>query len=61
MVRMLSSFSSGKWCESGNSCESFMPLSIIRCNGFGKKKQIKVSVRTALAQESLMIALDWID
>jgi hypothetical protein len=35
-----------------------MPLSIFRCNGFGKKKEIKVSVRTALAQESSMVALD---
>ena len=26
-----------------------------------KKKQIKVSVRTALAQDSYMVALDWID
>jgi len=29
-----------------------------QCNGFGKKKQIKVSVRTALAQEFFMVALD---
>jgi len=41
--------------ESGNYCESFMPLSIFRCNGLGKKKQIKVSVPTALAQESFMV------
>jgi len=31
----------------------------LRHNGFGKKKQIKASVRTTLAQESFIVALDW--
>jgi hypothetical protein len=62
MFRMLESFSSGKWfplstqCESGNYYESFMPLSILDVIALAKKKRMKVSVRTALALESFMIA-----